>query len=93
MITGVQIRAARNALRWTTQDLAERAGVTSRTIKRFEAVDVVPASRSTTLESLRTVFESAGIEFIGTPDDRPGIRISVASEATHLKRKGVSDPR
>ena len=27
------------------------------------------------LEKIRHTFESAGIEFIGTPEDRPGIRI------------------
>jgi transcriptional regulator with XRE-family HTH domain len=81
MITGLQIRSARAALRWTTQHLAERAGVTARTIKRFEAVDAVPPSRSTTLAAVRAVLESAGIEFTGTPTDRPGIQRSLASKS------------
>lgn len=76
MITGVQIRAARNALKWTTEHLAERAGVTSRTIKRFEAIDEVPPSRSGTLFEVQKALETAGIEFIGSPNDRPGIRYS-----------------
>jgi transcriptional regulator with XRE-family HTH domain len=74
MITGMQIRSARTALRWTTQDLADRSGVTARTIKRFEAVDDVPPSRSSTLLNVQKALESAGIEFIGSPTDRPGIR-------------------
>ena len=49
MITGTQIRSARAALRWSIQELADRAGVGARTIKRFEAVDGMPASRSSTL--------------------------------------------
>lgn len=77
MITGAQIRSARSALRWTTQQLAERAGLTSRTIKRFEAVDEVPPSRSSTLLDVKAALESAGIEFIGSPNDRPGIRFSL----------------
>lgn len=77
MITGVQIRAARNALRWTTEQLAERAGVTSRTIKRFEAIDEVPPSRSGTLSEVQKALEAAGVEFIGSPDDRPGIRLAI----------------
>jgi hypothetical protein len=35
MITGVQIRAARAALRWTIKELAEKSGLGLRTIKRF----------------------------------------------------------
>jgi len=77
MITGAQIRSARNALRWTTQQLADRAGVTSRTIKRFEAFDEVPPSRSSTLLDVKAALESGGIEFIGSPNDRPGIRFSL----------------
>jgi DNA-binding transcriptional regulator YiaG len=81
MITGAQIRAARNALRWTTQELAERAEVTSRTVKRFEAVDRVPPSHSSTLLKIKSALEAAGVEFIGTPDDRPGIRVSLTSKS------------
>ena len=79
MITGIQIRSARNALRWTTEQLAKKAGVTARTVKRFEAVDDIPPSRSSTLLDIKTALEAAGIEFIGTPTDRPGIRLSVAA--------------
>jgi transcriptional regulator with XRE-family HTH domain len=77
MITGAQIRAARNALRWTTQTLAENAGVTSRTIKRFEAFDAVPPSHSSTLQKIETALQRVGVEFIGTPNDRPGVRFSL----------------
>jgi len=79
MITGTQIRSARNALRWTTEQLAGRAGVTARTIKRFEAVDEVPPSRSSTLLDVKAALEAGGIEFIGSPTDRPGIRLAARS--------------
>jgi transcriptional regulator with XRE-family HTH domain len=82
MITGMQIRSARAALRWTTQELADKAGITARTIKRFEAVDAVPPSRSSTLADVKTVLESAGIEFIGSPTDRPGIRVVSPRQST-----------
>jgi transcriptional regulator with XRE-family HTH domain len=82
MITGMQIRSARAALRWTTQELADKAGITARTIKRFEAVDAVPPSRSSTLADVKTVLESAGIEFIGSPTDRPGIRVVSQRQST-----------
>jgi transcriptional regulator with XRE-family HTH domain len=85
MITGLQIRAARSALRWTTEELAEKAGITARTIKRFEAVDEVPPSRSSTLLDVKAALEAAGIEFIGSPTDRPGIRFGSQPSAS---RKG-----
>jgi DNA-binding transcriptional regulator YiaG len=75
MITGFQIRAARFALRLSAQELAKRAKVSLPTIQRFEQVDGVPPSRSWTLINVRRALEAAGIEFIGSPDDGPGIRV------------------
>jgi DNA-binding transcriptional regulator YiaG len=75
MITGLQIRAARFALRWSAQRLAEISGVSLPTIQRFEQVDGVPPSRSSTLMDVQKSLEAAGVEFIGTPDDGPGIRL------------------
>ena len=75
MITGAQIRAARAALRWSTDVLAERSGVGARTIARFEQVDGIPPSRSSNLQDVKKALESAGIEFVGAPEDGPGIRI------------------
>jgi len=75
MLTGAQIRAARAALGWTVVVLAEKAGVASKTILRLEEVDGVPPSRSSTLMDVQSALEAAGIEFLGTPDDAPGIRL------------------
>ena len=75
MIIGNQIRIARFALRWTVQDLSERTGVTVRTVKRIEAEDGVPHASAQTLQTLQSALEAAGIKFIGTPDNDPGIRI------------------
>ena len=77
--TGQQLRAARNALGWSIEKLAKRSGVSVRTIIRYEKVDTVPATRSDNLQTLVQILESGGIEFIGTPDDRPGIRIHAKS--------------
>jgi transcriptional regulator with XRE-family HTH domain len=75
MITGLQIRAARAALGWSASDLAEKASMAMKTISRFEQVDGVPPSRSSTLIEIKKTLEAAGIEFIGTADDGPGIRL------------------
>lgn len=74
-LTGVQIRSARGALGWSVQDLAERSGVGTATIVRYESAAGVPRSRKNNLNVIRNTFEAAGIEFIGTPEDGPGIRI------------------
>lgn len=74
-IAGEQIRAARGALNWSVQELADRTGIGSATIVRYETVKGVPKSRKGNLETIKATLESAGIEFIGTPDDAPGIRI------------------
>jgi transcriptional regulator with XRE-family HTH domain len=74
-ITGAQVRAARHALRWTVLELSELSRVSTSTIKRIEAGEGIPASTGANLSALRRVLEAAGIEFIGTPDDAPGIRI------------------
>ncbi len=75
MITSEQIRSARAALRWSAVDLAGRAGVGVQTVKRFELGTGIPPSRSATLDRVRRALEDAGIEFIGSPDAGPGIRI------------------
>jgi transcriptional regulator with XRE-family HTH domain len=90
MITGLQIRSARSALRWTTEQLAKKAGVTARTIKRFEAVDDVPPSRSSTLLDVKGALEAEGIEFTGSPADRPGIRFAGPPLRT---RRGSQSPQ
>ena len=74
-ITAEQIKAARAAIGVTIKSIADSTGIGLATLKRYEASSGVPASRKGHLETLRIYFEAAGIEFIGTPDDGPGIRI------------------
>ena len=80
LITADQIRSARAALRWTSERLAEESGLAIRTIKNLEQGDGVPASRSSSIIAVQKAFESAGIEFIGTPDDGPGIRLRLIKD-------------
>jgi hypothetical protein len=75
MLSGVQIRMARNALRWSVKELANHSDVSTSTITRAETVDGVPKTTRANLLALKDTLEAAGIEFIGTPDDAPGIRI------------------
>lgn len=75
MLTGAQLRAARMSLRLTVHDLARSSAVSVSTIKRAEADDGVPSISARNMLTLKTALEAAGIEFIGSPDDAPGIRI------------------
>ena len=75
MIGGAQIRAARALLGWSAAKLAEKSSVTRFTVQRLEQHDGVPPSRSQTLEEIQLAFEAAGVEFIGAPDDGPGVRL------------------
>ena len=76
MLTGSQIRAARALLNWNASDVAEKIGVTRQTILRLEQSDGVPASKTQTMLALQKVFEEGGVEFIGSPEDRPGVRLA-----------------
>jgi transcriptional regulator with XRE-family HTH domain len=76
MLSSAQIRAARALLRWSAQDLADGSGVGVATIRRIELAAGVPSSNARTLEHLRIALEAAGVEFVGTPDDRPGVRLA-----------------
>lgn len=75
MITSAQIRAARGMLDWSRKDLAKSSGLSFASMMRLESFDGVPSSNFKTLEAIKTAFEQAGIEFIGTPEDRPGVRL------------------
>lgn len=80
MITTEQIRAARAILRITVVELAEKSGVGVATIKRLEAGRGVPAVHTRTLNEIQKALNLMGVEFIGTPEDRPGVRLNVAKK-------------
>lgn len=76
MITGAQVRAAKALLNWSGSDLALKAGVGLSTIRRIEAYDGLLESASIkVLRSIQNALEASGVEFIGSPDDRPGVRL------------------
>ncbi len=75
LITTSQIRAARALLRWSANDLSGKSGVGISTIKRLDVMDGVPAINISTMVAIQNALEKAGVEFIGSPDDRPGVRL------------------
>ena len=76
MITGAQVRAAKALIKWSGSDLAKNANVSISSIRRIEAVDSVPDSTSVkVLNSIQKALEAAGVEFLGSPEDGPGVRL------------------
>ncbi len=75
MITSAQIRAARALLRWSSSQLSDSSGVGTATIKRLEVMDGVPSGQVRTLIAIKEALESAGVEFVGGPDENPGVRL------------------
>ncbi|MDB0048279.1 hypothetical protein N9F12_02440 [Burkholderiaceae bacterium] len=76
-ITSEQIRAAKAMIRWSGEDLAVASGISLSSVRRIESTIGVPqAQNMRTVLAIKTALESAGVEFIGTPDDRPGVRLA-----------------
>lgn len=75
MIASSQIRAARALLRWTADDLAKASKIGIATIRRFELQEGVPSGQVRILEAIKLSLEQAGVDFVGTPEDSPGVRL------------------
>ena len=74
-LTVEQMRMARAALGWSFEIMAEKCGVSSRTLRRIESEDGLQKATNANLRLIRETFQAAGIEFIGGADDGPGVRL------------------
>jgi predicted transcriptional regulator len=73
MPSATQLRAARAMLRWSIEEVATRAKMSTRTVIRAEE-DAQPVSVRS-LRRLTSVFEAEGIEFLGANSVRgTGVR-------------------
>jgi hypothetical protein len=46
-------------------------------IRRVESCDGLPDSASVkVLHAIQLALEAGGVEFVGTPEDRPGVRLN-----------------
>jgi transcriptional regulator with XRE-family HTH domain len=70
-MNAVQMRMARAALGWGVRELAEKAGITANTVTRIEnGAD----AKQSTIDAMKSAFETAGIEFIPENGGGAGIR-------------------
>lgn len=74
----VQTRMARVALGWSTQELAQKAGVGINTVNRFEAGH---DARYSSVEKMRKALEEAGVVFLSDEGDGPGVRLKKSLDA------------
>ncbi len=73
MITPEQSRAARGLLDWSQVHLADRSNLSQSTIRDFEKGRRVPSVNN--LAAIRRALEEAGVVFIDSNGDGPGVRL------------------
>ncbi len=74
-LTTEQIQMARAALGWSLEVLSKKSGVSARTIRRIESESGLEKATGANLKLIRQTLESAGIEFIGSVEEGPGVRL------------------
>jgi len=62
-------------------ELAAKSELSLRTVTKIETFEGFPDARIATVTTIKAALEAAGIEFIGTPDDAPGIRIHKTTQS------------
>ena len=73
MITGAQIRAARELLGWAPSKLAQRAKMPTATLHRAECVKGEPPITTYHTAMIREALEHGGVEFIAGHE--PGVKL------------------
>lgn len=68
-------------LNLSAQELADRAGLGVATVRRMELAEGIPSSNAQNLGLVKSFLEDSGIEFVGTQDDRPGVRLGRPSQS------------
>ena len=80
MISVAQIKAARDMLGWSTQVLAEAAGVSVATIKKYEQQTGIPRANARILDSIVRSLNAAGVQFTGDPLSNPGVTLNLEKQ-------------
>ena len=68
-----QVRGARGLLGWSQSELAEAAGLSVPTVRRYETA-LTPVSDEA-ITAIRRALEKAGVEFIEENGGGPGVRL------------------
>ena len=90
-ITGIQIRMARAALRWSLHDLADQAGISRATAQRMEMDDDKPNASTASIDAVQTALEAAGCAFKdGGWNVGPAIRAPSPAFRKHLNNQDAA---
>lgn len=80
-LTGRQIAAARTLIGMTQPTLAGRAKISVPTLKRMEASEGPAPGMSNNVAAIRAALESAGVIFVESNGEGPGVRLRRAGAA------------
>ncbi len=80
---------ARGALEWSLRDLARAAKISPTTVNQFERG--YAATNNSTLAAIRRALEDAGIIFIDSNGEGPGVRLAGRDSKTRDKKKPAAD--
>jgi transcriptional regulator with XRE-family HTH domain len=81
-VTAGQIRAARALLNWSQNDLVKRSGLSLTTVRRMEDAGIGPGKSSAdNVGKVQGVLEGAGIIFIASNGNGPGVRMRDRTES------------
>jgi transcriptional regulator with XRE-family HTH domain len=69
-----QVRAARGLLGWSQSRLADAAGLSLPTVKRYESGSDVRVSADA-IAALQRALEKAGVIFVAENGEGPGVRL------------------
>jgi hypothetical protein len=61
--------------------LSHASGVGTATLQRMEVMEGVPSGQVRTLLAIKEALETAGVEFVGSPTDNPGVRLKTKPSA------------
>ena len=64
-------------LGWSASFLAERAGVSPATVKKYELQKGIPVANTKILMLIKNTLEKEGIEFTGDPLVNPGVTLNL----------------
>ncbi len=92
MIHPAQIRAARGLLGWSQTELAEAAGLSLPTVKRFETANGVKVSGDA-VAMMQTALETAGVIFVEENGEGPGVRLRKAAKRRTASGRPVDGSR
>ena len=88
-ISSAQCRAARALLGWSQDELAAASSVATATIATFETGKRLPYER--TLEDIHAALAQAGVIFIDSNGEGPGVRLTKAKfHADSAARAGAA---